>query len=369
MRVRILALVALSIPTFAQIDPRPKEVRRLVNEVSMKDFSLASIEFQELRQGHEGPGYAKAVGEPPKATRQVAQIRLYSQDAVRTVRFEVIDPTGRMIASLPAIKVNHDPKDGEFMVLVDVPQQPFRIRAAGVDLTGAAYERVYKRLFQPGLAKQKPTVTDPFEAELMSRFEAERRSHPDGTVTISAIDVSAVGYEPLALSANLAGLRLWYTVRFSAEGVYTLSPHIFPVYQDYDSRGLVNMRVLREKVDPQPEASAGVDMKNLLQFGGAAKYHADTAYRVVLDMIPDYVVPNTLQTKFCIYEAKFPAQGKMHEAWNTVKGDPTPVKYHVGLPGLDFDGETDVFHPQRTFYEGFLKLGAFDCGATPNTKF
>jgi hypothetical protein len=86
-------------------------------------------------------------------------------------------------------------------------------------------------------------------------------------------------------------------------------------------------------------------------------------------MIPDYVVPNSLQTKYCIYEAKFPSQGKGRDSWNQVRGNPTPVQYRVDIPGLNFVGETDLFHPQRTFYEAFLKLGAFDCGPTPNSKF
>jgi hypothetical protein len=363
-----IALVALSISGFAQVDPHPKEVHRLATVSSMKDFSLASVEFQDLRPGHEGPSYAKMAGEPPKATRQIAEIRLYSQSAVRTVRFEAIDATGRMIASLPAIRVDHDPEDGEYMVLVDVPQQPFRIRAAGVDAAGAAYERVYRRLFQPGAAKPAP-VSDPFESELMARFELERRSHPDGTVTLSAIEVSAVGYEPFISNATASGIRVWYSVRFAADGVYSLSPHVFPIYQDYDSRGLVSMHVLREKLEPLPEVPAGIAVQDLLKFGGAAKYKAGTEYRVVVDMIPDYVIANKLQTKFCIYEAKFPVQGKGRDAWNLIKANPAPIQYRVDIPGLSFAGETELFHPQRTFYEGFLKQGAFDCGSSPNVNF
>jgi len=373
MRVRTIqlcaALAALSMAGLAQIDPRPKDVRSLTKPPAMSEFSLASVVFQEIRMGHEGPGYANSTAEPAKATRQVARIRLYSHDAVRSVRFEAIDATGRMIAPVPAIRVDHDPQNGEYMVLVDIPQQPFRIRAAGVDLTGAAYERVHRRLFQPVAAKPSAKPADPLEAEFLARFEAEKKLHPDGTITISPIDVSSVGYEPLVVNSNVIGMRVWYSARFQADGVYSLAPHVFPVYENFDWRGLVTMRVLREKVTPLPEVPEGTPVQNLLQFGAAAKYRSGIDYRVVLEMIPDYIIPNTQQTKFCIYEAKFPAEGKNRDSWNQVRGLPTPVEYSVNIPGLNFVGKTEVFHPQRTFYEAFLKQGAFDCGPSPNSKF
>ncbi len=338
MRVRNLklgtTLLALSISGLAQMD-HPQEVHRLAKGAQIGDLSVADVEFQGLQPG----------------TRQIAWIKLASQSAARTVKFESIDQMGKLIAPLPAIKNSHDAENGEYLVLVEIPGQAFRIRAAGTALTGVAYERVYSHLFWPKAAKSAPP--DPSGAEL-TRFEAERKAHPDGTVNISDIDVTTAGYEPLVVNANVLGIRVWYSVRFAADGVYSLSPQVSPIYEDADSRSLVTMRILREKVEPVPEVS-----------GDSTKFQGGVEYRVVLEMIPDYVFPNALQNKFCIFEAKFPAQGQDHEAWTLVKSNPLPVKYRVDIPGIDFSGETEPFYPQRSFYEAFLKLGAFDCGPTP----
>ncbi len=343
MRVRTcklgIALLALSISGLAQMD-HPQEVHRLAKGAQIGELSVADVEFQGLQPG----------------TRQIAWIKLISQSAARTVKFESIDQMGKLIAPLPAIKNSHDPENGEYLVLAEIPGQAFRIRAAGTALTGVAYERTYSRLFWPKAAK--PAPPDPSGAEL-TRFEAERKAHPDGAVNISDIDVSTVGYEPMVVNANVLGIRVWYSARFAADGVYSLSPQVFPIYEDADSRSLVNMHVLREKVEPVPEVVSS----------GSAKFRSGTEYRVVLEMIPDYVFPNALQNKFCIYEAKFPTQGKDREAWTLVKSNPLPVKYRVDIPGLNFYGETEDFYPQRSFYESFLKLGAFDCGPTLNNKF
>src|SRR5262249_16425710 len=139
--------------------------------------------------------------------------------------------------------------------------------------------------------------------------------------------------------------------------------------EDFDLRGVASMRVLREKLDPMPEVPPGAPAGNLIQLGAAAKYRAGIDYRVVVEMIPDYIVANKQQSKFCIYEAKFPASAKGHDAWMMVKSNPLPILYRVTLPGLNYAGETELFHPQRTFYESFLKAGAFDCGPTPNVDF
>src|SRR5579862_7160734 len=135
-----IGLVWAAAVASAQIASGPQLVQRLANASSMRDFSFASLDLQEIRPGREGPGYVDMKGEPAPGARQVADARIYGQGAVRNVRFEEIDQSGRLIAPLAAIRLDHDPDDGEYMLLIEVPTQPFRVRVAGVDLNGAPYQ-------------------------------------------------------------------------------------------------------------------------------------------------------------------------------------------------------------------------------------
>ena len=55
--------------------------------------------------------------------------------------------------------------------------------------------------------------------------------------------------------------------------------------------------------------------------------------------------------------------------WNAIAASSAPVRYRVDLSDLGFTADTELFAPQRAFYEGFLSEGAPDCGPSPSINF
>ncbi len=349
-------------------------------------IAFGAFEFQELKWGHEGPGYFSAKGEPPAGVEQVAEASLYGHEAVATARFEMLDEIGNVIQTLYLFKTDNSPDNGAYVGFVNVPSQPFRIAASGQDASGASYRRVFRRLFRPeskavvalvippGFPPQQAErirqYLDSYDREFRARCEALKRAHPDGTFVVPRTGVSRVTYEPFASQGgNPLGVRVQYDIQFSADGHYSIAPHVFPLYKTYNWQGQIGFKIQNESINPQPEAPAGSEPQKLLRYRVPALYKAGVVYRVVADVVPDWIIYNAQNTRTCVYNRKFESTPSQAAMWEGIKGSETPIVYRIDVDAADFHGETAAFYPQKTFYESFQKEGAQDCGPTPNIHF
>jgi hypothetical protein len=391
LRANVLLLAALAsqaaLPWHVPAQTAARLVRRLgASRSAAPRVSFLSVDFQELRYGHEGPGYVPIKGEPSAGARQVVEVSLYGQESIASVRFEMFDESGNVIQTLHVLKMDNSPENGEYLGLVDVPHQPFRIRASGQDLNGTAFRTVHTRVFHPaerplpalalppGLpaanARRIQAMANAFEQQMHSRLEEAKRAYPDGVIAVSRTGVQRITYEPfVSPSGNILGMHICYDVEFSTDGVYRVYPHVWPLYAPFRWRGEVTMKVQNESIDPQPEALGGSDPRTLLRYSVPARYRGGVVYHVSADLVPDYIIYNTDGTRACIYNAKFQGSPVRAGTWKAIQASDAPVKYRVDLEGADFQGETEPFFPQRSFYENFLKEGAQDCGPTPTSRF
>ena len=133
------------------------------------------------------------------------------------------------------------------MLRVDVPPEPFRFRITGQDTDGRPFTSVFPRLFRPAEGTIRPleypaglpaqqrrlieSMLDTATAAMQSLFEA---SIARGAIRIARCAVSEAGaHEPLlAPLGNRIGMRVRFVVRFVQGGVYSLTPHVYPEYQD-----------------------------------------------------------------------------------------------------------------------------------------
>jgi len=365
----LVSLAALS-PCLAQQSVVPTR-----GATQPASIDLYAFEFEELYFGREGPGYAAIKGEPSKKTRQLAKARLSGQGAVSTVKFEAIDASGNALNVLYLFKVTDALDDDEYLGFVDVPDQPFRVVVSGQEVSGAPYRRVFDHLFRP--AAEPPARPLLFtksmldeERRYQAEFEAKRRANPDGIVILPHMQVTHVMHEPYrSVSGNTLGIRLSYDIQFSKAAIYAPIPRVDPLFQDWDFRGSVGMKVAEDAINPTPEFVQQQYPPGFHGFIMPARYQSGVVYHFVVDMVPDYAVQNAAKTKYCIYNRKFQNSSTARGAWEALKTQNVPVRYRVSIESVNFHGEISGLYPQREFYEGLLRERAQDCGATPSFNF
>lgn len=372
---------------------RARPVKRFAAPVSQaREIELLSFEFQRPYLGYEGPNFAPLDGEPSAHFRYLIKAELFAQEAVATAKFESVDVRGRIIRPLPLSKYNTSLDDGRYVGYMEVPSQPFRIIVSGTDTNGAPYRRLFRRLFRPtnrpptspllppdlapAEAKKVAAWLRDLEQQALAEMERGAGQHPGGVITVPRVEISHVTCELLLSErGNPLGVRLKYDLRFSADGDYAHSPRVFPAYDGDDLRGLVEMEVLKEAIDPRPQPPSfdapqiRTDMNTLIKYGTAARFKGGVVYHFVVEMVPDFVGQNAARTKFCVDEEHYQSKAKSQRVWEAMKASPALIKYRVIIRQINYSGETEPFYPPGIFYQGFLKDGAIKCLPHKNIYF
>ena len=366
----------------AQMTP----LRSIVTQPSARSISILSIHFQELKYGHEGPGYFSVEHAPYGGKLAIVEVTLYGQNAIRSVQFELVDQYGLRLATPVAVRVGSGADSDEYWLQLDVPLQPFRFGIRGEDFRGRPFQRVDKQLYTPIEGNVPPTLPpdllsaeapamrrmqrllDRYANDVQARFEAARQAHPDGIIVLARAEVVEAEYEPLFSSASHEiGLRLHLAVRFGAEGDYAVTPIFFSQYENPDLRQ-ITLKVLDGSASPPPTNIAADMLDDLLRYGGAAHYLAGQIYRFQFDLAPNYVIRNVARTRYCIYSEYYRVIGRPG-IWDAVQFSAVPVKYRVSISSLGFEAETRDLPPQRAYLESFRREGSSDCGPTPTNRF
>jgi len=363
----------------AQMTP----LRSIVTQPRAGSISILSIHFQELKYGHEGPGYFSVEHAPHGGKLELVEVMLYGQDAIRRVQFELVDQNGLRLATPDAVRIGSGADSDEYWLQLDVPLQPFHFGIRGEDFRGQPFRRVDKQLYTPiegdvplptlppnlpsAQASVMRRLLDRYVNDVQARFEAARQAHPDGIIVLARAEVLEAEYEPLFSSArNEIGLRLHLAVRFRAEGDYAVTPTFFSQYENSDLRQFT-LTVLDGSASPGP-ANVAADTDDVLRYGGAAHYLEGQVYRFQFDLAPNYVIRNVERTRYCINSEYYRTIGRPG-TWDAVQDSAAPVKYRVLISSLGFEAETRDLPPQRAYLESFRREGSSDCGPTPTNHF
>lgn len=357
-------------------------LRSIVTQPRSGSISILSAQFQELKFGHEGPGYFSVKHAPYRGKPAIVEVALYGRNAIRSVQFELVDQYGLQLATPVAMRVGNA-DSAEYWLQLAVPLQPFRFGIRGEDFRGQPFERLDKDLYTPIDGDVRPPTLPPglpaaraaaiersldeYAAKIRAQFEAARRANPDGILLLARAEVLEAEYEPLFSSAgHEIGLRLHLAVRFGAEGDYPVTPMFFAEYKNPDWRE-ITLKVLDGSASPPPGNIANI-LDDVLRYGGAAHYREGQVYRFQFDLTPNYIIRNITRTRYCIYSDYYRVIGRP-ETWAAVQDSVAPVRYRVLISSLDFEAETEDLPPQRTYLESFRREGSSDCGPTPTNRF
>jgi hypothetical protein len=368
-------------------------VERLTSGPSRaREIQLFSFEFQRPYFGREGPNFTRLDTQPSAGVQYLVKAELFRQEAVASAKFELVSEGGRAIQLLHMWKSDNSLDHGQYVGFAKVPARPFRVVVSGKDVDGKPYRRAYAQLFRPINRPPAPALLPPqlpkaeaakimamlkaFEQQEIANLEKEISKNGDGLIVMPRVEVSHVTYEPFRSEKdNRLGMRLRYDLRFSVDGDYAHSLQVFPFYKDDNVRGLVNMEVVNEKIEPRPEPPSyatpdiHVDLNSLVRHGSDARFKAAVVYHFSIELAPNFVGQNANRTKFCVYEDQFKNSVETQRTWEAIKMSSVPIKYMIFLNKIDWSGQTKPFYPPKIFYEGFLKEGAEKCKPYKNVNF
>jgi len=369
----------------------PRRVKRFPLNPRTAEVDFFGFEFQRLCWGREGPSFIELDGEPSAGAQYLASAELFREEAVSTAKFELVDQDGKVLQLLHFFKQDNSLENAHFFGSAKIPERPFRVAVSGIGVDGEHYRRVFERLFRPTRRPPAPPILPrlapreakrleaallEMEKEQLAKLEERARKNLDGVIVMPRIEISNVTHESFVSErGNKLGMKLSYDIRFSMDGDYAHSLQVFPFYEDDDMRGLIDMEVLSEEINPKPEPPSyatpdiHVDLNTLVKYGSEAWYKGGVAYHFTIKLVPDFVGQNADKTKFCVYEEEFKSNSKSLQLWQRMKQDSRRIAYRIFMYRLAWGGETEPFDPPKTYFDGFLKEGAVKCLPYKNINF
>ena len=379
-------LISSLLPALALAQGYRGTVRPVHTARPSSAIEFGRFRFNSLVYAHEGPDYFPIKTQPVAGREYLVDADIFAIEEVASIRFELTDESGRPVQTLILWKQSDAADDGQFVGLATIPAHPFRCVASGTDRRGVAFRRSYPRLFRP--VSSSAPEPDPIPASLndpqvagqlrrlveqqreatRARAEEARRTNPGGVINLARVQFLGMTYEPfVSPNGNVLGVRLRYGILPSVDAMIAVVPHVFPWYETYDWRGVVEMKAIQGSISPQPEAEGVASMSDVVLYNARARYRAGVTYSITVDLAPDYVIQGVQSGAFCVYQAKFYGPARAH--WEAIRASGAAGKYPVSISDVDFAGEIPLFYGQRTFYESFAREGARDCGPQPTNRF
>ena len=373
----------------------PSELPRRVKAFSAKrrsdEIDFISFEFERPYLGREGPSFTELDGEPSAGVQYLATATLFAEEAISTAKFELVDQDGQVIQLLHFFKQDNSLENAHFFGSAKIPERPFHIAISGMGVDGAPYRKVFERLFRPAKRPAAPPILPSLpqrdtskiaalliqmEKDALAKLAERARKNPDGVIVMPRIEISNVTHASfISERGNMLGMLLSYDIRFSTDGDYAHSLLVFPFYEDDEMRGLIELAVLSEEINPKPEPPSyatpeiHVDLNTLVRDGSEAFFKGGVVYHFTVKLIPNFVSQNTDKSKFCIYEEQFQSDPKSLRLWQRMKQDRRPIAYRIFMQPLAWGGETEPSDPPKTYFDGFVKEGAVKCLPDKNINF
>ncbi|HKX33576.1 MAG TPA: hypothetical protein VJ302_38210 [Blastocatellia bacterium] len=298
--------------------------------------------------------------QPSRTTYQQAQVYA-SGFNLDTIEFQMINEQGEVISPIKFRQSDLSNPSG-FTLLINTPDQPFRVLARGRDTNGQSFQRVFHWLIKPHATE--PSTVPPESPVVAGANQVPPeldREASEGEQKIVRAWIVKWSDEPLiSEKGNQIGIRLYYSIRFPVKGSYSPYPQLYPERLGSIYTGALSMRVHKVSVEPWPE---NLDNPTQLAFGARATFSQRPTYNFTIDLVPNYTVYNE-QKGFCL-QSKAYNQPSLRERFEREVTSEQKLRFRFSVPGTDIDGRlptlTENTYIPNVWRLGYLKEGAKDC--------
>ncbi|MGH9940055.1 MAG: hypothetical protein ACREAM_27770 [Blastocatellia bacterium] len=316
--------------------------------------------------------------QPVRGARQQAQIYASGYNN-ETIEFRLISDRSELIAPVKFRQSDYS-NPHNFTLLVDTPDQPFRVLARGRDTSGKSFQRVIGWLIRPQISDQSNSKTEGArtegaqaeggnQAQAWATPQEWNQSVVEGEYKVVRAQIVSWKDEPLlSEKGNPIGIRLKYSIRFPVDGSYSPLPSVYPERPSYGFTGALGMRVHKGSVEPEPD---GAQKSNQWVFGGRGIFKTGVAYNFTVDLIPNYAAFNEQKGAFCLQTKTYIQSGApggqpgLRERFEREVMSETKIRYRLSISGADPDGRqpllTERTYTPNAWYQSYRREGAGDC--------
>jgi hypothetical protein len=356
-------------------------VKDVTNAPRMEEIEFVAFDFQRPQPAHGGVVLFEIQGEPGAGVRYPVEANIGGEEAIATATFDVLAEDGTIMQPL-AIARGDRGGHSQFIGMMTVPSQPFRILLSGQSVDGRPFRHLYPRLFRPGKASLDipPDAAVPLEyggqrrlmeeAAKTQLVEAERFVAANATIPLvmPRLVVSKVLYAPLSSPAGRPiGVRITYDVEFSQTGVY--DPRLTVYAGNPEENGILGqMRVVNSSLEPVPRLAhapnelAGTNHRDsVLAYGADFLYEARTIYHFSVDLVPGFIAPGSGGSPACLWREGFRTARDSEKAFASLLAREGPSTYRVSIGRNVFQGRIENFAGEGTLYRSFVAEGTQDC--------
>ncbi|MBO0720036.1 MAG: hypothetical protein J2P41_04400 [Blastocatellia bacterium] len=303
--------------------------------------------------------------QPVRGSQQQAQV-FASGFNLDTIEFKLVNEEGDQIAPLKFRQSDYS-NPSTFMLLIDTPEQPFRVLARGRDMNGKAFQRVFYSLIRPVAAADSAIAIPPAETaptaifnNLMLQELGKDASETEQKIIRAHIE-NWTDEPLLSEKGNIIGIRLKYSMMFPLDGSYAPYPQLYPERVGSRYAAMLSMRIQKGVVDPLPQITTN---HGQMVIGVRADYKPDTTYNFTVDMLPNYVTYNEHNKNFCLqtkaYGQQVIREKLLREEMNEMK-----VRFRLSISGTDIDGRqpalTENAYSPGLWFQNLVKEGITDC--------
>lgn len=382
----ILAVSVIAADQSANTPSVPTTPRTLINvapQPSADDIKFVAFEFQEPQLYELSVHYGRIEGEPSVGVQYGVEAVIGGEEAIGSATLHVIDGAGRKVQPVP-IATHATGAGVEFLGLMTVPPEPFRILLEGEGVDGKLFKRIYPRLFKPVKVSDAGTPGFPpdFPRELIAGFKqmfehlapktiAEREAlvaaNPSGKIVVPRFEVSNVTYAPLLSPNGLpVGLRMSYDVEFSKRGRYAPGLRVFAEDKEDIIVGRNPLHPLKNTIVPVPRKAHAPDEEAEEVPGLLAQltdyiYDGHTRYQFTLELVPNFIIIGRDRLTLCVFHQRFRLERDAAKAFARMAANEGPTSYRVAIGGSTFEGRIENFYGEGTFYRNFVAEGVQDC--------
>ena len=352
------------------------------------------LDFTELDMffGFQQPGiyhvltahFGRIDGQPTRGVRYGVDASVSGLDSVRSLWFEMVSESDAFMERIPMVTDDTMPLDsGQFVGMLTVPSEPFRIVVRGITDSGRRFQGVQRQMFRPvqtpprspleGMeampvpAAQRDTLRKELAARLAEAVAARERrvgANPEGTIAVPHARVRDVEYAPyLSPSGRPLGLTITYTIEVEPGGRYDPSLRVVREDPVAGGDGRDGLRPLSASIAPRPHLYHAPD-READEIPGLllsdAVYRSGISYRFAVRLVPAFVALRQ-DGVACMSLSHLKNEYQGDARYMQMLSNRGPSTYRVYIGRNAFEGRVDGYAGEGTLYQHWLDEGTLPC--------